>query len=121
MTRYARIVRDLCLIGVGVLTFIDRPPSVAEAGLSGPAGWVWASMIGLGAVGSLYGVTFRNITAEVFGCAAVGGGFLIWAFTSVIKPDATLVSWALALVFLSGTAGQAYRCGMLTEGRVDRR
>lgn len=120
MTRLWRILRDLCLIGVGVLTFLQTPPSVSEGGLSGTLGIVWAAMIGLGALASLFGVTFKLLTAEIMGCSFVGAGFAVWAFTSVTKPEADLTSWAIALVFLSGTAGQGYRVAMITEGRVVR-
>lgn len=120
MTRFSRILRDLCLIGVGVLTFIQTPPSVEDAALHGALGIIWACMIGGGALASLYGVTFKRLTAEIFGCAFVGAGFIVWAFTSVTRSDATLTSFALALVFLSGFAGQLYRIGMISEGRVAR-
>lgn len=120
MTRFARIARDLCLIGVGILVQIETPPSVQAADLHGYLGMVWALMLAGGAAASLFGVTFKHIGWEIFGCAFVGGGFAVWAFTSVTRPDATLTSWALALVFLSGTAGQFYRIGMITEGRVAR-
>lgn len=120
MTRVARILRDLCLIGVGILNLVETPPSIAEGGLHGWLGFVWASMIGGGAASSLYGVTRHQLVAEIYGCVFVGGGFMVWAFTSVTRPDATLTSYALALVFLSGTAGQLYRVGMITEGRVVR-
>lgn len=120
MTRFARILRDVCLIGVGVLTLIQTPPSVQDAALHGILGVIWACMLGLGALASLYGVTFKNLTAEILGCAFVGAGFAVWAFTSITRSDATLTSYALALVFISGFAGQLYRIGMISEGRVAR-
>lgn len=120
MTRFARIVRDLCLIGVGILTLLQTPPSVQAADLNGILGHIWAGLIGIGAMASLYGVTRHHLTAEILGCSAVGAGFAVWAFTSLTRPDATLTSVALALVFISGAAGQFYRIGMITEGRVVR-
>jgi hypothetical protein len=120
VTRLARIARDLCLIGVGIIIAIATPPSVQEAGLSGALGYVWAALIGLGALASLIGVLAHRFTTEIYGCASVGAGFAVWAFAAVDRPDANLTSWALALVFLSGTAGQFYRIGMVAEGRVAR-
>jgi len=121
VTRFARMLRDLCLIGAGVLLLVQTPPSVQEGGLNGGLGYLWASMLGIGALASLIGVTFHKLGSEIWGCAFVGAGFFVWAVTSVTKPEATTTSWALALVFISGTAGQLYRIGMITEGRVVRK
>lgn len=120
MTKFARICRDLCLIGVGILTFIQIPPSIQEGGLNGILGIVWSSMLTFGALASLIGVTRDRVATEVMGCAFVAAGFAVWAFTSVTQTDTTLTSCALALVFISGVAGQFYRIGMITEGRVVR-
>jgi hypothetical protein len=120
MTRFARIGRDVCLIGVGILTGLVTPPSVSENGLNGALGIVWSAMIGLGALASLYGVTFGKYVPEVIGCLFVGGGFAIWSFTAVTQPDPSPTAFAVALVFLSGTFGQLYRVGMIAEGRVVR-
>lgn len=120
MTRFARILRDLCLIGVGAIFLVVTPPSLQDVGVYGALSQVWALMIGGGALGSLYGVVRRRVDAEIYGCTFVGMGFAVWAIAAVTQPDATLTSYALALVFLSGTAGQIYRIGMIVEGRVIR-
>lgn len=120
MTRLARIIRDLCLIGAGVFLVIGTPPSLQQVGVYGALSNVWAAMIGLGALASLAGVIWRWLTVEVYGCSFVGAGFLVWAFAASLQPDATATSYAIALVFLSGTAGQFYRVGMIVEGRVIR-
>ena len=44
----------------------------------------------------------------------------MWAVAAMTMDDADLVSVMVALVFLSGTAGQFYRVGMVAERRVDR-
>jgi hypothetical protein len=120
MTRFARICRDLCLIGVGVINIFVTPPSVRDAGFAGAVAYIWAAMIGFGACMSLYGLLSRRIKAEAFGCGIVGAGFLIWFIAAVTKHDANWTSLAVGLVFLSGTFGQLYRIGMVSEGRVIR-
>lgn len=120
MTWWARTTRDLFLIACGTCLLLTTPPSLQAAGITGFISSVWATMIGGGATLSLLGILIRRLRVEIFGCCFVGGGFLVWGFTSILRPDATLTSLALACVFWSGTSGQIYRVGMLTEGRVIR-
>lgn len=117
MTFFSRIARDACLIMVGIIAFVDTPASVQEAGLYGPLSKVWALMLGLGATASLAGVLRKRPTWEIIGCSFVGGGFFVWAFAALTLPDLTPTAVAIALVFLSGTAGQFYRVGMIAELR----
>lgn len=117
MTRFARMGRDACVTGVGVLTAFATPPSVTENGLTGALGVVWSLMLLLGGLASLYGVIRQQFTPEVVGCTFVGGGFFVWAFASVAQPNPTATSYALALVFLSGTFGQLYRVTIVSRGR----
>lgn len=117
MDAFARVGRDLCLIGVGVLTGLVTPPSVQESGLNGVLGFVWALMIGLGAIASLAGVLMHHFASEVIGCSFVGGGFAIWAFASINQPMPTTTSYAIALVFAAGSFGQLLRIAALRQGR----
>ena len=61
----SRTIRDLVLIAVGVLAYIDTPPSVQEAGIYGPLSKVWALMIGIGSPqeGSSRPSTFTRSTS----------------------------------------------------------
>jgi hypothetical protein len=111
----SRLIRDLLLIGVGVIAFIVTPPSVEEAGIYGPLSKVWALMIGLGAAVSLVGVIRSWRRWEIYGCSFVGGGFLVWAFAAFTLPHLTLTAVAVALVFLALTAGQFFRVGVISE------
>ncbi|EFQ82693.1 hypothetical protein HMPREF0063_11902 [Aeromicrobium marinum DSM 15272] len=108
----------MCLIAVGILAFVETPASIEYAGIHGPLSAFWAVMIGGGAAASLYGVTTSRLGPEVWGCSFVGAGFAVWAVSALIQPAADITSVIVALVFLSGTAGQVYRVGMITEGRV---
>ena len=120
MTRFARIGRDLCLIGVGVILLFVTPPSVREAGFAGAVAFVWAAMIGGGAIMSLSGLLRKSLRLEAFGCGIESGGILIWFGAAITKDGADWTSLAIGLVFLSGTFGQLYRIGMVAEGRVVR-
>lgn len=118
MTVLARVTRDVFLILAGVFLLLDTPPSVQEAGITGAVSNIWATMIGGGATVALAGVVFYRVKLEVYGCIFVGMGFAVWAATSLLKVDLTYTNAALAMVFLSGTAGQFYRVGMVLSGRV---
>ena len=120
MTRFARIARDICLIVVGVIGLTVVPPSMHDIGVFGVLGYIWATMIGGGALASLVGVLLNRAGPEIWGCSLVGGGFFVWAVAAMTMDGANLVSVMVALVFLSGTAGQFYRVGMVAERRVDR-
>lgn len=118
MTIAARVLRDLCLIGVGIIgVLVEGPPSINNFGIHGVLVYVWASMIGLGAVASLTGLILRSIATEIYGCSFVGGGFAVWAVAVTTQPGATWISLMLGLVYLSGTAGQLYRVGILSARR----
>jgi len=118
VTLLARIARDLLLIAVGVITYIDTPASLQELGIYGLLSKVWSLMLGLGAAASLLGVIRRRPRLEIMGCSFVGGGFAVWAFAALTIPDLTLTAIAIALVFLSGTAGQFYRVGVIREEKL---
>lgn len=117
MTYFSRIARDACLIVVGIICMIDTPPSVQEAGIYGPLSKVWALMLGLGALASLLGVIRRRPAWEIAGCSFVGGGFAVWALAALLLPHLTPTAVAISLVFLSGTAGQFYRVGVVSQQR----
>ena len=65
MTLLARIARDLLLIAVGVITYIDTPASLQELGIYGLLSKVWSLMLGLGAAASLLGVIRRRPRLEI--------------------------------------------------------
>lgn len=115
MTLVSRIIRDLILVVVGILAFIDTPPSVQEAGIYGPLSKVWALMIGLGALVSFIGVVRRRTKWEIAGCTFVGGGFAVWTFAAMALPHISMTTVTVALVFLALTAGQFFRVGVLSE------
>lgn len=121
MTVTARVSRDVLLIMAGIFLVLDTPPSIQQAGITGFVSNVWAAMIGLGALSALLGVTLDKIRLEVSGCITVGMGFVVWTVASLNREDATFTTAALACVFLSGTAGQFYRVGMVLSGRVVRK
>lgn len=120
MTTIARVLRDLCLLLVGVLAFVATPPSLQDIGVQGALSQTWALMMLGGAAASLWGVLAKNEAAEIMGCAFVGGAFVVWAVAAITQPDPTISSLMVAFVFLSGTAGQIYRVGMIAAGRVIR-
>jgi len=115
MTLVSRIIRDMVLIAVGVLAYIDTPPSVQEAGIYGPLSKVWALMIGVGALVSLVGVIRDWSWWEVFGCTFVGGGFAVWATAVFTLPHLNLTAIEIGLVFVALTAGQFFRVGVISR------
>lgn len=121
MTKFSRIVRDLLLIGVGIMALFTTPPSIREVGVTGILSGIWGVMMLGGSLASLYGVLCKKLTPEIYGCSFVGGAFTLWAVAAMLQPNPTMTSVMVALVILSGTAGQFYRVGMIIEGRVDRR
>ena len=115
MTLISRIIRDLVLLAVGVLAYIDTPPSVQEAGIYGPLSKVWALMIGIGGVVSVVGVVRDWSWWEIFGCTFVGGGFAVWAVAVFTLPTLTLTAVQIGLVFVALTAGQFFRVGVISS------
>lgn len=103
-------LRDLSMIGVGMLGLLGMiPPTVDDLGVTGPAGAVWCSGFILGGLAATLGAWADLDTVHAAGCMAIGVGFAVWALAAVCQPEASAVSWMVALVFLAGTFGQLYR------------
>lgn len=104
--RVALVLRDVLFVAVGILAFIDTPPSVQEIGVYGLLSKVWALMLGAGGLTSLYGALRDQRTAEAIGGSFVGGGFAVWGIAALTLPHPTLTSVTVGLVFLAFTIGQ---------------
>jgi len=113
--------RDLCLLWTGsIYVFVVTPPSISEAGFYGVTSIAWALLLFGGSLVSFIGLVLGKTLAELWGCLAVGGGFLLWTIAAVIQPDVTAVSLGVAGVLAAGVFGQIYRVGMIATGRVIR-
>lgn len=97
-----RYLSDLVIIGVGVIAHFNTPPSVEEFGLVGVLGYVWAGMLVLGALSSMYGTACRSTRAWIFGNSFVAGGLALWAISALTQQDVTLTSLSIAGVLTAG-------------------
>lgn len=103
-----RQVRDVLLIGLGVVVMVALPPSLSEFGLSPAVAHVWAALILGGALVALVASSRKQwIVAEIWGCLAVVAGLAIWAAGLMAK--GTAPSWAVALVIVCAILGEVVR------------
>lgn len=108
VSRVARTVRDVCLIVMGVLTILDTPASIAY-GLTSVLSLVWSLLLVLGGGVCLVGAVCRSPLVECAGCILAAVAFATWAAAAVTQPDTSLTAWVIAVLLISGVAGQAYR------------
>ena len=108
--RVAGSMRDVAMLGVGVLGLVGTiPPTVDDLGVTGPAGAVWCLAFVAGAIASLVGTWRQRDALHAAGCMMIGVGFAVWTIAAVRQPEASAVSWMVALVFAAGVFGQVYR------------